>query len=118
MMKSCTAPMSLVTYEEVRPYARAIDQRLVRRDDDWRLIRSRLRQLRPARAGAPHRRGRHAVEILELFPIPVPFKIRHEEQMVLPDRAAGRVAVLVPFERRLRGGRLRRGDGRRRRSRP
>ena len=31
--------------------------------------------------------------------------------MVLPDRAAGRVAVLIPFERRLRGRRLRRREG-------
>ena len=60
---------------------------------------------------APHRRGRHVVGILELFPIPVALEIRHEEQMVPPHRAAGRVAVLIPFERRLRGGGLRGGEG-------
>ena len=68
-----------------------------------------VQQLREV--AAPHAAGRHAVESLELLPIPVALEIRHEEQMVLPHRAAGRVAVLIPFERRFRRGGLRGGEG-------
>src|SRR5439155_12805062 len=80
---------------------RADDRTLCRVDDDARSlsrlwvdgpeVRQELREV-----AAPHRRRRHAVESLELFPVPVPLEIRHVEEMVLPHGTAGGVAVLIP----------------------
>ena len=102
---------------ERRARSRRADDRALRWIDDdpgWlprlRVDSTEARQQR-GEVAAPHRRGRHAVETLELFAIVVALEIRHEEQMVLPDGAAGRVAVLIPLERRFGGGGLRGREG-------